>query len=236
MTDDELERQLAAALTPPPTVPTPARVAELRARAGRVRATPEGATGDDATLRGRPAVGVPSLDQSSLDPPGSAPSDRRSRLSFALVAGIALLAAGTALGTAVGDRTGNDEADLNLLARGTPQFEASLSGSGVTVAVDGSAAPEGRIVVLESEILPVLPVGEFYELWFVAPDDTVEQPNRISAGTFHPGYDDGDTLVVLHAAVDPALFPELEITAEVADGDPAPSSDTVLRGPVDLLD
>lgn len=239
MTDDKLERQLAAALTPPSAVPTRDRVAELRARASRVRATREGATGDDATLPGQPAVDVPSLDPPSATPPSatpprSAPSDRGSRRLFALVAGIALLGAGTAVGTAVGDRTGDDEADL--LARGTPEFEAFLSGSGVTVAVDGSAAPEGRIVVLESETLPMLPVGEFYELWFVAPDDTVEQPNRISAGTFHPSYDDGDTLVVLHAAVDPGLFPELEITAEVDDGDPAPSTDTVLRGPVDLLD
>lgn len=156
---------------------------------------------------------------------------RRNRLLLALAAGVALLASAGALGAVL--TSGPEGSEQDLLARGVPEFTADLAGDGAQVSVDGSRAPEGRIVVLESDTLPILPLGEYYELWFVGPTDSPESPDRISAGTFHPDYDDGYTLVVLHAAVDPGLFPQLEITAEVADGDPAPSDDVVLRGPLE---
>jgi hypothetical protein len=40
----------------------------------------------------------------------------------------------------------------------------------------------GREISFRSDDLPVLPRGEYYELWFVGPDDTRRRPNRISAG------------------------------------------------------
>ena len=93
--------------------------------------------------------------------------------------------------------------------------------------VDGTRVGEGRVIRLNSDDLPILPKGEFYEVWFVGPGDTPASPNRISAGTFHPD-DQGRTRIVLLAAVDPKKLPVLEITAEPGDGNPLPSGPAVL--------
>jgi anti-sigma-K factor RskA len=86
----------------------------------------------------------------------------------------------------------------------------------------------GREISFESDDLPILPQGEYYELWFVGPSDTRRRPNRISAGTFHPD-EQGRSLVQLTAAVDPALYPILSVTAEPADGNPERTGPEVLR-------
>ena len=89
----------------------------------------------------------------------------------------------------------------------------------------------GRVVDLDTRALEILPAGEYYEVWFVADDDTPERPNRISAGTFHPD-PDGRSHVTFAAAVDPARFPTVEITAEPADGDPAATGPTVMSAEI----
>ncbi len=94
--------------------------------------------------------------------------------------------------------------------------------------VEGIRVGEGRVIRLKSDDLPILPKGEFYEVWFVGPGDTPASPNRISAGTFHPD-DQGRTSIVLFGAVDPKKLPVLEITAEPGDGNPLPSGPAVLR-------
>jgi anti-sigma-K factor RskA len=86
----------------------------------------------------------------------------------------------------------------------------------------------GREISFRSDDLPILPRGEYYELWFVGPGDTRRRPNRISAGTFHPD-EQGRTVVELTAAVDPALYPILSVTAEPADGNPERTGPEVLR-------
>jgi anti-sigma-K factor RskA len=86
----------------------------------------------------------------------------------------------------------------------------------------------GREISFRSDDLPVLPRGEYYELWFVGPDDTRRRPNRISAGTFHPD-EHGRSVVELTAAVDPALYPILSVTAEPAGGNPERTGPEVLR-------
>ncbi len=86
----------------------------------------------------------------------------------------------------------------------------------------------GRTIDLETDALEILPTGEFYEVWFVGPGDSVESPNRISAGTFHPD-PDGRSFVDFTAAVDPAMYPTVSVTAEPGDGDPRPSATEVLR-------
>lgn len=113
---------------------------------------------------------------------------------------------------------------------GTLELEAVLTapeGAG-----DASASVRetglGRVVQFESDDLPILPEGELYELWFVGPGDTLEEPNRISAGTFHPD-SAGRSEVSLHAAVDPAKYPTLSVTAEPGDGQPERTGPEVLR-------
>jgi anti-sigma-K factor RskA len=86
----------------------------------------------------------------------------------------------------------------------------------------------GREVSFRSDDLPILPQGEYYELWFVGPGDTRRHPNRISAGTFHPD-ERGRSVVELTAAVDPAAYPILSVTAEPADGNPERTGPEVLR-------
>jgi hypothetical protein len=88
----------------------------------------------------------------------------------------------------------------------------------------------GRVVELETEVLPILPAGELYEVWFVGPIGEGEPP-RISAGTFHPDHG-GRSHVRLAAAVDPARSPTVEITAEPGDGDPAATGPVVLRATI----
>lgn len=105
------------------------------------------------------------------------------------------------------------------------EIEGTLSGSSggeVVVSLLGS----GREVDLTSSNFPILPKGEAYEVWFVGAGDTKGDPNRISAGTFHPD-EEGNTDVTLHAAVDPALYPLVEVTAEPTGGDPAVEGDVV---------
>ena len=86
----------------------------------------------------------------------------------------------------------------------------------------------GRLIAFDSDELPILPTGEYYELWFVGPEDTRESPNRISAGTFHPD-PEGRSEVEFTAAVDPAKYPVLSVTAEPGDGDPTRTGPEVLR-------
>jgi anti-sigma-K factor RskA len=86
----------------------------------------------------------------------------------------------------------------------------------------------GRVIHFDSDELPILPKGEYYELWFVGPGDTPATPNRISAGTFHPD-EDGRSHVRFAAAVDPAKYPVLSVTAEPGDGNPEPTGPEVLR-------
>ena len=71
-------------------------------------------------------------------------------------------------------------------------------------------------------------VGIDYELWFASPRDRPGRLDRISAGTFHPD-PEGVSDVRLTAAVDPAKYPILIVTAERGDGDPRPSRNVVLR-------
>jgi hypothetical protein len=91
----------------------------------------------------------------------------------------------------------------------------------------------GRVVDLRTDDLPILPKGEYYEIWFVGPGDRPGRPNRISAGTFHPDQN-GRSAVTFAAAVDPRKYPRMAITAERGDGDPSPAPQDVLSGPIEL--
>ncbi len=116
---------------------------------------------------------------------------------------------------------------------GTLEIRAVLEApSGAAASVEVRKTGIGRVIALESDSLPILPKGEYYELWFVGPGDRPDSPNRISAGTFHPD-EHGRSSVRFAAAVDPALYPVLSVTAEPGDGDPAATGPEVLRSPGD---
>jgi anti-sigma-K factor RskA len=112
---------------------------------------------------------------------------------------------------------------------GELELQATLSApaGGLEASARVTKTGIGRVIVLRTDQLPILPRGELYELWFVGPGDSSARPNRISAGTFHPD-EDGRTHVQLAAAVDPAQYPVLSVTKEPGDGDPRPGVE-VLR-------
>lgn len=160
--------------------------------------------------------------ESSTAPPARmAPG--RGRLLLAAVA-VAAAVAGFA-----GARVADQLTDRNR-SGGVQEFAAQFrSDDGTRSArLEGTRVEVGRIVRLQSDDLPILPKGEYYEVWFIGPGDSEGAPNRISAGTFHPDTL-GRTDVVLLAAVDPVKLPVVEVTAEPADGDPRPSGPAVIR-------
>jgi hypothetical protein len=145
---------------------------------------------------------------------GAAAPRERARAAAALVAAAvagALLALGVARGVGGG-------ADGALEIAGVLRGDATAAVAG---SVEVRRTALGREVHLRSDVLPVLPAGRFYEVWFVAPDDRPGAPHRISAGTFHPD-EHGHSDLTLHAAVDPARFPVVSVTAEDGGDGPGP--------------
>lgn len=89
------------------------------------------------------------------------------------------------------------------------------------------ATPEGREIELEVVGLAPSAPGTHYECWFVGDGDTLERPNRVSAGTFTVGAD-GRATLRMSTAADPARFPRMGVTLEPDDGNPRRTGDKVL--------
>ena len=157
-------------------------------------------------------------------------SSRRPRLQLRHLVTAAAVAAAFVGGVARDRGPSSDD------SAGVVEFkqEIATTGNG-RVDVVGRRVGIGRIVEIRSDAFPILPTGEFYEVWFVAAGDTPTKPKRISAGTFHPDLG-GRTSVKMTAAVAPTTYPTLAVTAETADGDPAPSPIEVMRGTLTILD
>jgi len=64
------------------------------------------------------------------------------------------------------------------------------------------------------------PPGSTYECWFVGPSDSVQHPNRVSAGTFRVDADARASLRMMTSA-DLKRFPIIGITLETDGGNPA---------------
>ena len=225
-TDDDLLDDLRASLAVVPLAPPPEAVARLRAAVARSAA----ANGH------RPAqvpAAVPLHRRRTRS--ASGPHRRRVRVGWRAPAAAAAVAALALTAGFVGGRLlrGGDGSGTGSGSDAVVEFAGPL------LAPDGSVGAEvtvervgiGRIVTFESDRLPILPTGELYEVWFVGPDDAPDAPQRISAGTFHPD-SDGRSSVELVAAVDPALYPDIVVTAEPAGGDPGPNGPEVLRASV----
>jgi anti-sigma-K factor RskA len=137
-----------------------------------------------------------------------------------------------AFGAAAGVAAAVVLAVMSLGGRGAGSLEVQTvlrAATGPAVAsVEVRRTGIGRVIAFESDSLPILPKGDYYELWFVGPGDRPGARNRISAGTFHPD-ENGRSRVDFSAAVDPALYPVLSVTAEPGDGDPSPTGPEVLR-------
>jgi Anti-sigma-K factor rskA len=71
------------------------------------------------------------------------------------------------------------------------------------------------------------PPATVYECWFVGPNDSLERPNRVTAGTFTIG-PSGKATLRLHSAADLQRFPVMGVTLERDGADPRRSGDKVL--------
>ncbi len=167
-------------------------------------------------LKGRVLTAVEDAAAARPSPPAR---PRRRWTRPALLGAGALAAAAAVLLLAI--RAGAPAGELELRA-----VLGSPSGAEATVEVRKTGI--GRVIRLRTDMLPILPKGEYYELWFVGPGDTPATPNRISAGTFHPD-ENGRSEVTFAAAVDPSVYRVLSVTAEPGDGDPHPNGPEVLR-------
>jgi anti-sigma-K factor RskA len=183
----------------------------LVAHAAPPYALPRGLEGRTFAAIEREAAGPPR-------PVRLPPTRRRYRRALALGAVAAVAALAFVVGTRLDRPAGSVELRAALVARdGDRAANAEVRRTGI-----------GRVIRFESDDLPILPKGQYYELWFVGPGDTPATPNRISAGTFHPD-EDGRSHVTFAAAVDPEKYPVLSVTAEPGDGNPEPTGPEVLR-------
>ena len=197
----------------------------VAAAAGAGSSTPNASIAASAP----PAVEAPALPRDEL-------AARRRRLPE-IAAAAAAVAAGLVVAFVVGAGTAEDTtttaADTRTVTRpdtrlpGEPEKTATLTGDGFSAAARVNVIGPGRLVEVKSDTVPIIPKGTYYELWFVGPGDTPGTPNRISAGTWHPDTR-GITDVRFLIAADPELFPDIEVTEEPPDGDPAPSGRVVL--------
>lgn len=183
-------------------------------------------------LRARTMAAVGQAAAADRNPPAATPARPRERTRLSrwlrpgpLLGGAGLAAAVTVAALVVAGLPDGPEGKL--------EAETGLAGKGVSASIEVRQIGVGRVVQLDSDSLPILPKGQYYEVWFVGPGDSRRRPNRISAGTFHPD-EKGGSDVELKAAVDPKLYPRMEVTAEPGDGDPRASGRAVLAGRLPL--
>jgi anti-sigma-K factor RskA len=119
------------------------------------------------------------------------------------------------------------------------QFGSGGRGEVIEVALAASPGQPGRAtaelrqvedgVEVDMEVSGLAPnqADSVYECWFVGPGDSLEQPNRVSAGTFRVGADGGASLR-LHSAADLRRFPVMGVTLEKDRGNPTRTGEKIL--------
>ena len=91
---------------------------------------------------------------------------------------------------------------------------------------------DGVAIDMEVSGLAPNPPGSVYECWFVGQGDTLEQPNRVSAGTFTIGAS-GRASLRMHSAADLRRFPVMGVTLETDGGRPERTGEKILvSGPI----
>jgi anti-sigma-K factor RskA len=200
--------------------------AELAELAPAVHLLHRAASGErpPASLQARTLIAIEREAAELAQPTAPRPRRRGAWMPRLVLAGLALLAviAAGIVGLRAGEQrqAGTVEVDTRL---------TSPEGAATTASVRVTETGIGRVVAIKSDNLPGLDnEREFYELWFIGPDDSVRNPDRVSAGTFHPDKE-GRTAVRLAAAVVPANYPELSVSREPRDGDPRRTGPEVLR-------
>ena len=107
-----------------------------------------------------------------------------------------------------------------------PQFAAAVSGTALAPSRarqrDVHEDPSGWRIQLSATGLPRLANGRYYQAWLKSPAGIL-----VPVGTFNDARN-----VTLWAGVVPSGFPELTVTRQRADGNPASSGERVLLGTI----
>lgn len=147
---------------------------------------------------------------------------RRLRLMLASAAAAALLVAAF-LGGVVLSQTGRFADRGRVVA-----FALSAADGGpARGTAEVRQVADGLEIRMEVSGLAPNPPGTVYECWYVGPGDTLERPNRVSAGTFTVG-PDGRASLHMHSAADLRRYPAMGVTLERDRGNPARTGDKVL--------
>ena len=138
---------------------------------------------------------------------------------LALAAAVVVIAGAVGAGLAL-SRPAPTEA--YTLALHSPSGQAA-SGQAVATHTDS-----GWSIQLTVAHLPSLPKGQFYECWWIGPDNRPGHPDVISAGTFIVG-PSGSATAHMWTAADPETFKAMKITTETMIGTSQPGQ-AVLAG------
>jgi RNA polymerase sigma factor (sigma-70 family) len=114
---------------------------------------------------------------------------------------------------------------------GGPEGSAAIAlepVAGAAPGATGSATLDdvGDQVTLEVAELAPSPADRHYALWLFNDQDDVIALSAFSVGS------DGSTTISAPVPVEPASYRSLDVTAEPTDGDPRPSGQLILRGPI----
>jgi RNA polymerase sigma-70 factor, ECF subfamily len=108
---------------------------------------------------------------------------------------------------------------------------ATALAPGASGVVRGEPVGENIRIELEVQGLPELGEDEYYEMWYYTEEE--DGGGRISCGAFRTA-PEGQTTVNFTTPLNARDYPEIEVTCEPDDGDPASSGEAVLEG--DLRD
>jgi anti-sigma-K factor RskA len=113
--------------------------------------------------------------------------------------------------------------------RGTVATVALASPVGGAAHGSARLRRDGGRLIVDMDVAGLQPnrPGTLYECWFVGPGDSLQHPNRISAGTFVVGQD-GRAKLRMMTAAPLASFPVMGVTLEADGGDPARHGGKVL--------
>jgi hypothetical protein len=178
--------------------------------------------------RGRPAPPSPAGDGAAGAP--SAPvipitqSPKRRRPPLLLVAAAVAVVVGLAVGVtaSLGHHSSRPAVTIRLV---------SVGGGPAHGTATVRSTPAGLTIDMTVDDLRPSPPGTFYTCWLVGPGDTLRHPDRISVGSFVVA---GPAPVHVHwtTAADLHRFPQLGVTLEPNNGNPAHQGPKVLTGTV----
>ena len=188
----------------------------LEAVANRLEAMPA-ATWSDPPEPPPPPAGF------AAAPPRNAHGGLTLRPAFALATALALVGAGVLGGRALSGGEDTDRSATLPPSRVTLEALPAVSGTTGVARLDDHAG--GRVTVRVSGARPS-GGASFYELWLMNPDGAA-----VSLGSFRVPAS-GSGVIRARLPVDPARYRYLDVSREPADGDPAHSAVSVLRGPV----